>query len=172
ERIVLRLLRTRGPVTVAWTAERYGVPEGDVAAALGRLVDRGVVRQGTFLEAASDTQYVHIAVLEEIQRRQVHARRQPRPVTTPEQFSAFLLRRHHLHPDHRLVGPPGVLAALELLQGEDFPARVWEPELLSARVEGYAREWLDRLGLSGETVWTPFERRPGRVGVALRENVG
>jgi ATP-dependent Lhr-like helicase len=65
-----------------------------------------------------------------------------------------------------------VLAALELLQGEDFPARVWEQELLPARVEGYEREWLDRLGLSGEIVWTPFERRPGRVGVALRENAG
>src|SRR5204862_207398 len=104
--------------------------------------------------------------------RAPHARRVPRAVVPAERFSAFLLRRHHLHPDHRLTGPAGVLAALELLQGEDFPARVWEEELLSARVEGYAREWLDRLGLSGETVWTPFERRPGRVGVALRENVG
>ena len=42
----------------------------------------------------------------------------------------ILLRRHHLHPEHRLVGPPGVLAALELLQGEDFAARVWEQDLL------------------------------------------
>jgi ATP-dependent Lhr-like helicase len=100
-------------------------------------------------------------------------------VATPEQFSAFLLRRHHLHPDHRLVGPPGVLAALELLQGEDFPVRVWEHELLPARIEDYQREWLDRLGLSGEIVWTVFDEREaaersrsGRVGVGLRENLG
>src|SRR5439155_582714 len=73
---------------------------------------------------------------------------------------------------HRLMGSPGVLAALELLQGEDFPVRVWEQELLAARVDDYEREWLDRLGLSGEIVWTPFERREGRVGMALRENVG
>ena len=178
ERIVLRLLRTRGPVTASWVAQRYGVPEADVTGALERLAARGVVRQGTFLADAPSPQYVHIAVLEEIQRRQVHARRVQRPVASPEQFSAFLLRRHHLHPDHRLVGPPGVLASLELLQGEDFPARVWEQELLPARIEDYQRDWLDRLGLSGEIVWTVFDDRPGaersrsgRIGVALRENM-
>ncbi|HKB26441.1 MAG TPA: DEAD/DEAH box helicase [Methylomirabilota bacterium] len=172
ERVALRLLRTRGPLTPAWVAERYGLAVPDVEQALERLAARGVVRRGEFLDGAPAPQYVHIAVLDEIQRRQVHARRVPRAVVPAERFSAFLLRRHHLHPDHRLTGPPGVLAALELLQGEDFPVRVWEEELLPARVEAYEREWLDRLGLAGEIVWTPFERRPGRVGVALRENAG
>src|SRR5207244_12102129 len=105
--------------------------------------------RGQFLAGRPGPQYVHIAVLEEIQRRQVHARRVPRPVATPERFSAFLLRRHHLHPDHRLVGSPGVLAALELLQGEDFPVRVWEQELLAARVDAYERGWQDRPGPAG-----------------------
>src|SRR5258707_15063173 len=86
----------------------------------------------------------------------------------------MLLRRHHLHPDLRLAGPTGVLAAVELLQGEDFPARVWEQDLVVPRVEDYQREWLDRLGLAGEIVWTGFEpretaaARPRRVGPALR----
>jgi ATP-dependent helicase Lhr and Lhr-like helicase len=178
ERLALRLLRTRGPVTAAWIAERYGLPAADVAATLGRLTDRGLLREGDFL-GDGERRFVHVAVLDEIQRRQVHARRLPRPVATAEAFSAFLLRRHHLHPDHRLVGPPGVLAACELLQGEDFPVRIWEQELLPARVEHYDREWLDRLGLGGEIVWTVFgggdpddRRRSGRVGVALRENLG
>ncbi|HEY3186704.1 MAG TPA: hypothetical protein VGJ70_04485, partial [Solirubrobacteraceae bacterium] len=87
ERILLRLLRTRGPVTAGWLAQRYGVPEAEIAAALDRLVARGVVRHGTFVESMISPQHVHIAVLEEIQRRQVHARRVPRPVATPEQFS-------------------------------------------------------------------------------------
>ena len=140
--------------------------------ALDRLAARGLVRQGAFLAETASPQYVHIAVLDEIQRRQIHARRVPRATAAPQRFSAFLLRRHHLHPDHRLAGPPAVLAALELLQGEDFPVRVWEQALLPARIDGYEREWLDRLGLAGEIVWTPFERRAGRVGVALRENAG
>jgi len=172
ERVALRLTRTRGPVTPAWLAGRYGVVEDAATQAIERLTAQGLVRRGDFLADRPGPQYVHVAVLEEIQRRQVHARRVPRPVATAERFSAFLLRRHHLHPDHRLVGPPGVLAALELLQGEDFPVRLWEQDLLPARVDDYEREWLDRLGLSGEIVWTPFERREGRVGVALRENAG
>jgi ATP-dependent Lhr-like helicase len=179
ERMALRALRTRGPVTAGWLTERYGVPAGAVAAVLEHLAARGLVRQGTYLDGVPAPQYVHIAVLDEIQRRQGHARRVPRPRSSAEQFSAFLLRRHHLHPEHRLVGPPGVLSALELLQGEDFPVRVWEQELVPARVEHYEREWLDRLGLAGEVVWTVFEPRAGgeaararRVGVALRENLG
>src|SRR5205807_1087379 len=84
----------------------------------------------------------------------------------PEGFAAFVLRRQHVHPDHRLVGPPGLLTALEPLQGEDFPVKLWEQELLPARLEGYEPAWLDQLGLSGDLVWTPFERRAGRGGGA------
>src|SRR5437879_397510 len=178
ERVALRLLRARGPVDADWLSARYGVPRGEAVATLDRLTARGVVRRGEFLAGAPGPQYVHIAVLEEVQRRQVHARRLPRPVAPAEQCSAMLLRRHHLHPDHRLAGPPGVLAAVELLQGEDFPARVWEQDLVVPRVEDYQREGLERLGLAGEIVWTVFEpretaaARPGRVGLALRENAG
>jgi ATP-dependent Lhr-like helicase len=178
ERLMLRVLRTRGPMTADALAGRYGLVAADVAPALRVLVARGVVREGSFVAETGGVQYVHVAVLDEIQRRQVHARRIPRPVASAEQFSAFLLRRHHLHPEHRLVGPPGVLASLELLQGEDFPVRVWEQDLLPARVEDYQRDWLDRLGLSGDIVWTVFEPgtgergRTGRIGAALRENIG
>jgi ATP-dependent Lhr-like helicase len=179
ERLLQRLTRTRGPLTADAIAARYGVPVDAVARALDALTEGGVLRRGEFLAGAPVPQYVHVAVLDQIQRRQLRARRAPRPVVGPAEFAAFLLRRHHLHPDHRLVGPPGVLAALELLQGEDLPVRLWEQEILPARVDAFEREWLDRLGLSGEVVWTTFEpgggaARPGttRVGVALRENLG
>jgi len=60
--------------------------------------------------------------------------------------------------------------------GEDFPARVWEQDLLSAR-GGLPARVARSLGLAGEIVWTVFERarRPPRapaVGLALRENAG
>src|SRR5439155_410396 len=166
ERILLRAVRTRGPVTAAELAGRYDVAEVAVAGALDAALARGALRQ------LPDGPYIHVAVLDEIQRRQAHARRVVRAVASPEGFAAFVLRRQHVHPDHRLVGPPGLLTALEPLQGEDFPVKLWEQELLPARLEGYESAWLDQLGLSGDLVWTPFERRLGRVGVALRDNLG
>src|SRR5215813_6076781 len=49
ERLALRLLRTRGPVTAAWLAERYGLALDSAAGALERLATRGLVRQGSYL---------------------------------------------------------------------------------------------------------------------------
>ena len=179
ERVALRALRTRGPVSAGWLARRYGVREPEATGVLDRLEARGILRRGAFTADAGGPQYVHIAVLDQVQRRQAHARRVVHALASPDQFSAFLLRRHHLHPEHRLVGPPGLLASLEMLQGEDFPVKVWEHDLLPARVDDYRREWLDQLGLSGEVVWTPFAGRgtpargpAARVGVGLRENIG
>jgi ATP-dependent Lhr-like helicase len=175
ERLTLRCLRTHGPVTPRWLADTQGMAIVEAEAALAALVSRGIVRQGTFLDGEPGPHFVHVAVLDEIQRRQLHARRRPRAVATSEQFSVFLLRRHYLQPECRRVGPPGVLAALELLQGEDFALRTWEQELLAPRVEGYEREWLDRLGLAGEIAWTVFDgdaTRAVRAGVVLRENAG
>jgi len=165
ERILLRAVRTRGPVTAAELASRYDVPEADVARALDAAETRGALR------TLPDGTRIHVAVLDEIQRRQAHARRVVRAVASPASFAAFVLRRQHVHPDHRLAGPSGLLKALEPLQGEDLPAKLWEQELLPARLEGYEPGWLDQLGLSGDIVWAPFERRVGRVGVALRDNL-
>jgi ATP-dependent Lhr-like helicase len=166
ERILRRAVRTRGPVTAADLAGQYDVAEAAVAGALDAALAQGALRQ------LPDGTYIHVAVLDEIQRRQAHARRVVRAVASPEAFAAFVLRRQHVHPDHRLAGPPGLLKALEPLQGEDLPLKLWEQELLPARLEGYEPAWLDQLGLSGDIVWTPFERGAGRVGVALRDNLG
>src|SRR6058998_3304349 len=49
ERLALRLLRTRGPITAAWLAERYGLALEHATSALERLAGRGLVRQGSYL---------------------------------------------------------------------------------------------------------------------------
>src|SRR5262249_12427001 len=82
ERLALRLVRTRGPITAAWLATRYGLAIEHTTTALERLVARGLVRQGSYLADTTAPQFVHIAVLDEIQRRQVHARRVPRTVAS------------------------------------------------------------------------------------------
>lgn len=164
DKIVLRFLRRHGPVPLSSLAARYGSSPEELTPVLETLEPRGVVRRGE--------DYVHSAVLEEIQRRQIKARRPSQPVVPAEVFSAFLLRWQHVHSDHRLVGPEGLLRVIEPLQGEDFPIAFWEQEIFPARLEAYDPQWVDQLGLTGQLVWLPFERdHPGRLGFALRENL-
>ncbi len=164
EPIVLRFLRRHGPVPLAALTERYGCSPEELTPILKALESRGVIRRGE--------EYVHTAVLEEIQRRQLRARRPSQPVASSQAFAAFLLRWQHVHPDHRLVGPEGLLKVIEPLQGEDLPLAFWEQEVFPARLEGYDPQWVDQLGLTGQLVWLPFERNhPGRLGFALRENL-
>ena len=95
ERLALRLLRTRGPVTAAWLAERYGLALETTTSALERLAARGLVRQGSYLADTAAPQFVHVAVLDEIQRRQVHARLSrgawPRPSSSRPSCSVAII---------------------------------------------------------------------------------
>lgn len=171
-RIVLRCLRHRGPVTPAMLASRYGVAETELVPVLGRLESRGLIRSGRFRADLAAPQYVYLTVLEEIQRRQLRARRRTASLARAEEFQAFLLRWQHCHPDRRLIGAEGLLQVIEPLQGEDFPVAFWEQVVFAARLETYDPAWLDQLGLTGQLVWLPFERgHPGRLGFALRENL-
>ncbi|MBI2152911.1 MAG: DEAD/DEAH box helicase [Candidatus Rokubacteria bacterium] len=164
DQILLRFLKRHGPVPLATLAARSSRSPEELTPVLKTLEPRGVIRRGE--------EYAHTAVLEEIRRRQIRARRPSQPVASAESFAAFLLRWQHVHPDHRLVGAEGLLKVLEPLQGEDFPVAVWEQEVFPCRLEAYDSAWLDQLGLTGQLVWLPFERdHPGRLGFALRENL-
>jgi ATP-dependent Lhr-like helicase len=171
--VLRRCLRHRGPVTVAWLEARYGLPAARLAPALERLIEEGLVARGRFLPGAPGEEYVHRAVLEELQRRAAAARRPTRPVASAEEYAAFLLRWQRLHPEHRLGGPDGLLRVIERLQGQDLPIRFWEQEVLPARLERYDPGELDALGLSGQLLWTPLEpAAAGRVALVLREDLG
>src|SRR2546428_1563469 len=51
ERVALRLLRTRGPVTAASVARRHGPQAAHGERVLERLTARGLLRRGTFMES-------------------------------------------------------------------------------------------------------------------------
>jgi ATP-dependent Lhr-like helicase len=79
-------------------------------------------------------------------------RREIEPVTA-SQFLRFLACWQHVDLEHRLEGPMGVAEVVRQLAGFEAPAAAWEAKLLSARVRGYKREWLDQLTLSGQVAW-------------------
>jgi ATP-dependent Lhr-like helicase len=79
-------------------------------------------------------------------------RKEIEPVTGGE-FLRFLASWQHLDAERKEDGPRGVLAVIRKLSAFEVPALAWEASVLPARINGYKREWLDELTLSGEVVW-------------------
>ncbi|MFN0025793.1 MAG: DEAD/DEAH box helicase [Acidimicrobiales bacterium] len=158
------LLDISGPATAGELAYRCGLPVGTVTIALAALQSEGFAISGHFggggapadlATAITDTdlQWCARRVLARIhyasQRRQ---RRSVQPVNAAI-LMRMLLRWQHVHPDHRLRGDEGLLQVIEQLQGWHAPAGAWEQHLLSARIDRYKPELLDRRGHAGEVTW-------------------
>ncbi len=96
-------------------------------------------------------------------------RREARPVP-PERFQQFVLEWQHVSPGERLRGKEGLLEVLEQLAGAALPARLWEPEFLARRLEGYSPEWLDWLLAAGLVIWRaiPGTGKPGDLALLPR----
>jgi ATP-dependent Lhr-like helicase len=136
-----------------------------VHAALARLEADGFALRGRFDGGAGEDQWCARRLLSRIHAyTQERLRRKIEPVSAQD-FMRFVLRWQHAEPGQALNGPRGVLQVIEQLQGYDVAASVWETQLLPARVEGYRREWLDALCLSGQVIW-------GRLGLPQARAAG
>ena len=145
-------LETRGPATVADLVTISGLSESLVIRALANLEAEGFAIRGIFTGTGA-TEYCSRRLLARIhlytrQRR----RREVEPVTARD-FMRFLLRWQHVSAGTRREGRFGVLAIIEQLQGFEIATGAWENSVLAARVEGYRREWLDELCMSGQACW-------------------
>jgi ATP-dependent Lhr-like helicase len=151
-------LDTLGPSSALELAQTCALGIDAVHAALAALEAEGFALRGHFDAGASDDQWCARRLLGRIHAyTQERLRREIEPVTAQD-FMRFVLRWQHAEPGQALHGPRGVLQVIEQLQGFDVAASVWESEVLAARVEGYRREWLDGLCLSGQVTW-------GRIGL-------
>ncbi len=74
------------------------------------------------------------------------------PVTASD-YLHFLAVWQHAVPGHQESGLAGLAAVIRQLSGLEVPAYAWESEVLPARVEGFQRDWIDQLTLSGEVAW-------------------
>jgi ATP-dependent Lhr-like helicase len=88
---------------------------------------------------------IHRATLDRL-RREIEP-------TTAADFLRFLAAWQHAVEPYRLEGVEGVLTVVRQLAGFEVPAAHWERRILSLRVRGYQREWLDALTLRGEVAW-------------------
>ncbi|MPY82465.1 MAG: DEAD/DEAH box helicase [Actinophytocola sp.] len=145
-------LECRGPATMAELSEATLLSTSDVTIAVARLETEGFAFRGHFTEPVGAEEICARRILSRIhgytRQRQ---RREIEPVTARD-FMRFLLRWQHVAPGTRREGKLGVIAVVEQLQGFQLAAGAWE-DVLAARVEGYRREWLDEVCLSGDVTW-------------------
>src|SRR5580704_11757312 len=171
-------LDCRGPSTPAALAEVTGLPVNLIVRALARLEEEGFALRGHFTSRDGAEEWCARRL-----RARIHAytrqrlRAEIEPVSARD-FMRFLLRWQHVEPETRREGRFGVLAVIEQLQGFELAAGAWENAVLGTRVEGYRREWLDELCLSGQVTWgrlsvrdaaalpAPAEPVPRRSGMA------
>ena len=145
-------LECRGPSSISDLGEATGLPEPIVVRGLARLEAEGFAIRGEFTAPGAE-EYCARRLLARIHvyTRQ-RLRREIEPVTARD-FMRFLLRWQHVAAGTRREGRFGVLAVIEQLQGFETAAGIWESGVLASRVEGYRRDWLDELCLSGQVAW-------------------
>jgi ATP-dependent Lhr-like helicase len=146
-------LECRGPSTVAALSEATGLPGTLIMRGLAALEQEGFAISGRFTRPDADEEYCARRLLARIHGYTRERRRREIEPVTPRDFMRFLLRWQHLAAGAKREGRFGLLAVIEQLQGFELAAGAWEHSVLAARVDGYRREWLDDLCLSGQVSW-------------------
>jgi ATP-dependent Lhr-like helicase len=150
-----------GPSAAPALAEVTGLTEGSVLSAAAMLENEGFAIRGRFTDPDGAEEFCARRLLARIHGyTQQRLRREIEPVTAQD-FMRFLLRWQHVAPGTRQEGRRGVLSVIGQLQGFELAAGAWEAAILAQRVEGYRREWLDDLCMSGDVSWGRLSLRAG-----------
>jgi ATP-dependent Lhr-like helicase len=162
-----------GPVTAEALAEYFQLPQTEIDAAMLALEAEGFILRGRFRPTTAGLEWCDRRLLARIHRLTINRlRAEIQPVSIAE-FQRFLLAWQRVDAEHRAEGPEGVEAVLELLDGYELPAAVWEPEVLALRVKDYTPQWLDRLCFTGRIGWgrlSPPQNQKARAFTPLRSS--
>jgi len=160
-----------GPVSAAELAAALHVTEAAVSQALTALEVEGIAMRGHFTDAAlpggGQLEWCERGLLARIHRYTLkRLRSEIEPVTVAD-YQRFLFEWQGLG-SHRRSGAESAAAVLNELQGMTAPAIAWEQELLPARLEDYAPDFLNRLTAEGAFVWLPPGTRSSESGTPRR----
>jgi ATP-dependent Lhr-like helicase len=166
QQAMIRLLRGQleclGPLTAPALSERLLLPEHEILAALQQLESMGIILSGVFSQSQARSQtreWCERRLLHRMHRLTIEGlREQIRPVSR-QVFLRFLARHQRALPDQRWSPHDKLMPLIEMMQGLELPASVWENEVFMSRVQGYRGRELDTLCQSGQVVW-------GRISVA------
>jgi ATP-dependent helicase Lhr and Lhr-like helicase len=161
-------LEYRGPGTVRELTAITALTEPLIVRGLARLEAEGFAIRGHFSSPGGPEEYCSRRLLARIHAYTRQRRRREIEPVTPRDFMRFLLRWQHAAAGTGREGRFGVLAVIEQLQGFEIATGAWERAVLAARVDGYRREWLDELCMSGQVCWGRLSVRDTEPEVAPR----
>jgi ATP-dependent Lhr-like helicase len=178
--VVAEWLRASGPVEPARLAAAFGLGTETLTAVLADLVEEEVVVVDRLLAGIAEMQVCDRQNLESLlrlSRSRARPRLEPLPIG---RLARFIASRQGLVPSTAGVAgvdgdPAGgrdprerLRGALERLFGFGLPVRLWEEEVLPARIEGYRAVMLDELAGSSGLGWFGCGKR--KVGIAFPED--
>jgi ATP-dependent helicase Lhr and Lhr-like helicase len=166
-------IEVSGPTTAGTLARILKLQSSEIDTALLALEAEGFVLRGKFHPDASETEWCDRRLLARIHRLTIHRLRAEIEAVSLADFQGFLLAWQRASTEHRVEGPEGVKAVLDLLDGYQLPAAAWEPEVLALRVKNYTPAWLDQLCFTGRIGWsrlTPPQTVNGRLATPVRSS--
>lgn len=169
--LVLRHLRTHGPVRAVDIAERFGLHPDAVTLTLEEMVATQAVHKGEFRPGGSGTEYCEQRVFAQLKRRSLAALRDEAAPVEPQSLVRFLASWQGVGAQRR--GVDGVLTSLETLQGAPLGASIFEQDILSVRMLDYSPAFLDELCMSGELIWVgdgAVGSQDGRIKLLFRDD--
>src|SRR6266704_3180302 len=154
---IRELLRGRmevcGAITPNALAETLGIGHSEIDAALLGLEAEGFVLRGKFHPHATEQEWCDRRLLARIHRLTIDRLRAEIQPVSAQDFYRFLFAWQRVDVERRVEGAEGLQSVLEQLDGCELPLASWESAVLSARVNNYDPEWLDRLCFSGRIGW-------------------
>ena len=142
-----------GPITASQLTEIFGLLRSEIDAALLALEAEGFVLRGKFHPAATEQEWCDRRLLARIHRLTIDRLRAEIQPVSVQDFYRFLFAWQRADLEHRVEGVEGLQSVLEQLDGCELPLAAWESAIITARVNDYDPEWLDRLCFSGRIGW-------------------
>jgi ATP-dependent Lhr-like helicase len=150
--VVLRMLRTHGPLTAEQIAARYLLDADECSRILRSLTKTKNIMNGLFTEDSSVEQWCYRPNLERIHRASINILRKEIKPATVADFTQLLLHWQHKHPATVEKDEEGVRNVLDKMQGYTLPPEVWEAEIFRTRIQQYDGVILRSLASRGEIV--------------------
>ena len=149
--LVMRYVRTHGPFLAETMADHFQLGVGIIRTVLKQKLREGRVVFGEFLPDGHGQEWCGAEVMRRIKRRSLAKLRAQVESVETRALARFACHWHRL--DDRRRGQQAILDVMERLQGVALEWRVWEYDVLPARVSEYKSSDLDMLLVTGALQW-------------------